>query len=97
MRGFAARYASSGLTIVLVDVREPGVDVAGYLASLGVSFPVGLDDSGSAAAAWRAAVLPMHFWVGADGVVAAGAVGAVGPDQMAASLGTILPGTSVTP
>lgn len=97
MAGFAARYAKTGLTVVLVDVREPGVDIAGYLASLRVSLPVGLDPDGSAASAWKALALPTHFWVTGDGVIAAGAVGAIGADQMAVNLETILPGVDVTP
>ncbi len=97
LAGFQARYATTGLTVVLVDVKEPGVDVAGYLKSLGVSLPVGLDDTGTAAADWKVLALPMHFWLTGDGVVAAGAVGSVGADQMAVNLATILPGVNVTP
>jgi thiol-disulfide isomerase/thioredoxin len=97
MATYQARYAKTGLTIVLVDVKEPGTDVAGYLTSLGVAFPVGLDDGGTAAAAWRAVALPMHVWLTSDGVIAAGAVGSIGADKMAADLSTILPGVTVKP
>lgn len=97
MAGFQARYARAGLTVVLIDVREPGADVTGYLKSIGVSLPVGIDADGAAAAAWRTLALPTHFWLTGEGVIAAGAVGSIGPDQMAANLQTILPGVTVTP
>ena len=97
MATYQARYAKTGLTIIVVDVKEPGTNVAGYLKSLGVAFPIGLDDTGAAAASWRASTLPMHIWVTSGGVVAAGAAGSIGADQMAADLSTILPGVTVKP
>ena len=97
MNGFVARYAKDGLEMVIVDVKEPAADVGAYMASLGVKLPVGLDSNGSAAAAWKAVALPVHFWVDKDGIVRAGAVGSVGPDLMAKNLQAILPGVTVTP
>ena len=97
MQGFEARYQKTGLVIVLVDVKEAPADVTAYAKSLDVTLPVALDSSGAAAAAWKAIALPMHFWLTGDGVIAAGAVGAVPADVMAADLQTILPGAKVTP
>ena len=75
MEGFLARYAKTGLSIVLVDVKESSSDVQAYLKGLGVTLPTALDSTGSAAAAWKAVALPMHFWLTSEGVIAAGAVG----------------------
>jgi thiol-disulfide isomerase/thioredoxin len=97
MEGFLARYAKTGLTIVLVDVKESSSDVQAYLKGLGVALPAALDSTGSAAAAWKALALPMHFWLTSEGVIAAGAVGAVPAGQMAANLQRILPGVTVKP
>jgi thiol-disulfide isomerase/thioredoxin len=97
MQGFAARYAKTGLTILVVDVKEPAADVQAYMKGLGVTLQVGLDADGSAANAWKALELPVHLFVDAKGVITAGALGTVGPDQLAKDLQAILPGVKVTP
>jgi len=97
MGGFAARYASSGLVVLAVDVKEDESAVASFMGSLGSSIPVGLDSTGAAQSTWRAAALPVHYWIDAQGIVRDGAFGGIGPDVMAAGLRTILPGVNVTP
>jgi thiol-disulfide isomerase/thioredoxin len=96
MAGFAERYGDSGLVIVAVDVREDQSTIDAFARSLDVRLPVGLDVDGDAQRAWGAYALPVHFWIGADGVVRDGALGGIGPDVMAAGLATILPGVNVT-
>ena len=92
MNGFATRYADTGLTIVAVDIREDEATVAAFAESLNARFPVALDPDGTAQRAWGAFALPVHFWIDADGIVRAGALGGIGPDLMATSLQKILPG-----
>jgi len=46
---------------------------------------------------WVNFVLPVHFWIGRDGIVRDGALGGIGPDIMARGLQTIRPGVTVTP
>jgi hypothetical protein len=45
----------------------------------------------------KAVALPVHVFVDTKGVIVAGAIGTVGPDQMAKNLRAILPGVKVTP
>ena len=97
MNGFAARYADEGLTVIAVDLGEDEATVRAYAESLGVLFPMGLDPDGSAAEAWGVLVPPIHFFVDAEGIVRDGALGGIGPDVMAASLRTIMPGVDVQP
>ena len=97
MNGFAVRYEKAGLVVVAVDVREDEGTVASFVRSLNAQFPIGLDTDGSAARAWEAVALPVHFWVDRDGIIRAGALGGIGPDVMAQNLETILPGVKVTP
>ena len=96
MNGFAARYASTNLLVVAVDVREAEAVADDFARSLNATFPVALDTDGAAQAAWGAIVLPVHFWVDKDGVIRDGALGGIGPDIMAAGLSKIL-GVTVTP
>ena len=97
MSGFAARYASAGLVVVAVDVKEDPATAAAFTRRLGVTFPVAVDADGSTITAWGALALPVHFWVDASGIIRDGAVGQVGPDLMADALSRILPGVTVTP
>jgi thiol-disulfide isomerase/thioredoxin len=97
MNGFAARFADTGLVVIAIHVREGEQTVAPFVSSLNVVFPVGLDEDGSRARAWDAAVLPVHYFIDAQGVVRDAAVGGIGPDVMARGLQAILPGVTVTP
>ena len=97
MNGFAARYASTNLLVVAVDIRESEAVADDFARSLDATFPVALDSDGAAQTAWGAIVLPVHFWVDVDGIIRAGALGGIGPDIMAQSLARILPGVDVTP
>jgi thiol-disulfide isomerase/thioredoxin len=97
MNGFAARYAATGLVVIAIHVREGEQTVAPFVSSLNVAFPVGLDEDGSRARAWDAAVLPVHYFIDALGVVRDAALGGIGPDVMASGLRAILPGVTVTP
>lgn len=97
MAGFATRYAGTGLVIIAVDVHEDEATAAAFAKMVSIPFDVALDADGAAQGAWGANALPTHFWIDADGIVRDGALGGLGPDLMAAGLGTILPGVTVTP
>jgi len=97
MSGFQARYADTGLRVVAVDVREDTETVQSFVGSTGATFDVALDETGAAQKAWGAVALPVHYWIDAKGIVRDGALGGIGPDQMAQSLSLILPGVTVTP
>jgi thiol-disulfide isomerase/thioredoxin len=97
MAGYAARFETDGLTVLLIDEREDAATVKGYLSDLGVTLPAGIDQDGSALSDWGALALPVHFWVDADGVIRDAALGGIGPDVMASGLESILPGVTVTP
>jgi peroxiredoxin len=95
MNGFAVRYAEAGLVVLAVHVKEDAATVRPFVEGLNVTFPVGLDEDGSRARAWDAVALPVHYWIDEAGIVREAALGGLGPDQMAAALGTILPGVTV--
>jgi thiol-disulfide isomerase/thioredoxin len=97
MNGFAARHGDDGLVIVAIDVKEEEGTVAAFANELNATFPLGLDADGSAADAWDAAVLPVHFWIDTDGIIRDGALGGIDADIMARGVQTILPGVEVTP
>lgn len=95
MNGFAVRYAETGLAVLAIHVKEDAATVQPFVDELNVTFPVGLDEDGSRAAAWDALALPVHYWIDEAGIVQEAALGGLGPDQMAQGLATILPGVTV--
>jgi thiol-disulfide isomerase/thioredoxin len=95
MNGFAARYADAGLAVLAIHAKDDAGAVADLVKELSITFPVALDADGSRAAAWDAIALPVHYWIDAGGTVQEAALGGLGPDQMAANLGTILPGVTI--
>jgi thiol-disulfide isomerase/thioredoxin len=97
MNGFLARYGDRGLVVIAVDVKEDEGTVAAFAQRLNATFPLGLDDDGSAQASWGAVALPVHFWIDKAGVIRDAALGGIGPDIMARGLRTIMPGVDVQP
>ena len=97
MNGFAARYSSTGLVVLAIDVREDEGTVASFAQRLNATFPLGLDADGRAAERWGAIALPVHFWIDSKGIVRDGAAGGIGADAMVHGLESILPGVDVTP
>jgi thiol-disulfide isomerase/thioredoxin len=57
------------LEVVLVDVGEDEETVLQFLISIGVDLPTALDRDGAVQREWGALILPVHFFVDADGVV----------------------------
>jgi thiol-disulfide isomerase/thioredoxin len=57
------------LEVILVDVGEDEETVLSFLISLEVDLPTALDRDGAALREWGAFVLPVHFFIDADGIV----------------------------
>jgi len=91
--GLMERFAQAnpGVTLLVVDVKEPSSVVEGLVESTGITMPVGIDTDGAAQVAWNAYALPVHFFVDKDGIVREFIYGGPGPDQFLAGLQTILP------
>jgi thiol-disulfide isomerase/thioredoxin len=83
--------ANPGVTILVIDVKEPADVVQALVDSTGITMPVGLDLDGQAQLAWNAYALPVHFFVDKEGIVREYIYGGPGPDQLLAGLKTILP------
>jgi len=95
MNGFAVRYADTDLVVLAIHVKEDVATVKPFVDGLNVTFPVLLDGDGSRATTWDALALPVHYWIDEKGIVRDAALGGLGPEQMARSLGTILPGVTI--
>jgi cytochrome c biogenesis protein CcmG, thiol:disulfide interchange protein DsbE len=85
------------VAILLVDVKEEEPVIQDFVTTLGVTLPVGLDRDGKAADQWRALVLPIHYWLDADGRVQAYLIGGAGPDVLLDGLRNVVPDASIRP
>ncbi|MET1232828.1 MAG: TlpA disulfide reductase family protein [Candidatus Limnocylindrales bacterium] len=83
--------ANPGVTLLVVDVKEPADVVQALVDSTGITMPVGLDLDGQAQLAWNAYALPVHFFIDKDGIVREYIYGGPGPDQFLAALQKVLP------
>jgi hypothetical protein len=97
MAGFLSRYASTGLVVLAIDVREDEGTAATFANGVGVTFPFGLDLDGSAQQEWEVLGLPTHFWIDSDGVIRDASPGTSSAATMVRGLSPILPGVTVTP
>jgi thiol-disulfide isomerase/thioredoxin len=75
-------HRDDGLVIVGVDLAEPPDVVSKYVAEIGLTFPIALDEDGEVSELYRVEALPTTFFVGRDGNIRDMAIG--GPMTKAA-------------
>jgi thiol-disulfide isomerase/thioredoxin len=62
-------HRDDGLVIVGVDVAEPSDVVAKYVAEMGLTFPIAIDEDGEVSELYRVQGLPTTIFVGRDGTI----------------------------
>lgn len=85
------------MTVLIVDVGEDEDTVGTFLDSLNIDIPTGLDHDGAAQKTWGAYALPVHYWVTADGHIAAFLYGGADRQQFIDSIHTVLPDLVLSP
>lgn len=63
------RYHRNGLIVLGIDKQEPRSDVRNFIDRFHVTYPVGIDNSGSVLDAYRVIPLPASFLVDASGII----------------------------
>jgi cytochrome c biogenesis protein CcmG/thiol:disulfide interchange protein DsbE len=76
-QAMAQRHADRGLAVLLVDLQEDPEDVGRFLASLDVSLPAAVDETGHVTKAYRVRGLPSTFFLDREGVIRAVQLGAL--------------------
>ncbi len=64
-------HADDDFVILAINYLEPSEEVRAFLASLGLTFPVGIDSSGDVFRSYRVISIPTSFFIGRDGVIVA--------------------------
>jgi cytochrome c biogenesis protein CcmG/thiol:disulfide interchange protein DsbE len=85
------QYSDSGLVILAIDIGEDRATVGNYVARAGLTFSIALDPTEDAAATYRIAGAPTHYFIDADGILRDSQIGNLGKKTMEKKLGKILP------
>jgi cytochrome c biogenesis protein CcmG/thiol:disulfide interchange protein DsbE len=86
------RYRRQGLVMIGIGVQDTVADLRQMAANVGVSFPLGYDQSGDLAArAYHLYSIPTTVFIGADGTIKAELQGRVFSDALQRYLALILP------
>lgn len=81
---------ANNMVVLAVDMQEESSVVSNYASSVGLTFPIVLDRSGSVAGLYRITAIPTSFFIDKDGVVRDMQIGAMSKDLMLSRLGKAL-------
>ena len=77
-----AKYKAQGLAVLGVFIKEDQAAVSDYARRVGFTFPMVADPSGKIADLYRTYGIPLHFFIGRDGVIRDVRIGRLSPGDM---------------
>jgi cytochrome c biogenesis protein CcmG, thiol:disulfide interchange protein DsbE len=77
-----AEYKAQGLAVLGVFIQEDQAAVLDYARRVGFTFPMVADPSGKIADLYRTYGIPLHFFIGRDGVIRDVRIGRLSPGDM---------------
>lgn len=77
-----AKYKAQGLAVLGVFIQEDQGAVSDYARRVGFTFPMVADPSGKIADLYRTYGIPLHFFIGRDGVIRDVRIGRLSPGDM---------------
>jgi peroxiredoxin len=89
-----AAHRGEGLSVLGIDVWDSAAVVGDYARDHRLAYPIAIDASSSALAAYGVWGAPTHYFIGADGIIRDRYFGPMSADLIDASLRTILPAAS---
>jgi peroxiredoxin len=84
------QYKGEGLNVLAVFINDPPADIAGFVERAGLTFPIIADQAAKIGGAYRLVGIPMHVFVGRDGLIKDIQIGALSKDDMARAVAEIL-------
>ncbi|MDA8315968.1 MAG: redoxin domain-containing protein [Actinomycetota bacterium] len=84
--GAEARMLAGKAELVGIDVDGNAAQAAGFVRHYGIGYPIGIDASGSVAAAYGVTDLPTTVFVSASGREVGRHIGAISPGELAAEV-----------
>jgi cytochrome c biogenesis protein CcmG/thiol:disulfide interchange protein DsbE len=77
-----AKYKAQGLAVVGVFIQEDQAAVLDYAKRVGFTFPMVADPSGTIADLYRTYGIPLHLFIGRDGIIRDVRIGRLTPGDM---------------
>jgi len=77
-----AKYKPQGLAVLAIFIQEDKAAVQDYAKRIGFTFPLVADPSSRIADLYRTYGIPLHFFIGRDGVIRDVRIGRLSPDDM---------------
>ena len=77
-----AKYGPQGLAVLAVFIQEDKAAVQDYAKRVGFTFPMVADPSSQIADLYRTYGIPLHFFIGRDGVIRDVRIGRLSPGDM---------------
>lgn len=77
-----AKYQPQGLAVLGVFIDEPESAVSEYAKRVGFTFPMVADPDGAIADLYRVFGIPIHYFVGRDGLIRVVRIGRLSPSEM---------------
>ncbi len=77
-----AKYQPQGLAVLGIFIQEDATAVKDYAARVGFTFSMVADPQGRIADLYRTYGIPLHFFIGRDGVIRDVRIGRLSPDDM---------------
>lgn len=77
-----AEYGPQGLAVLAIFIQEDQAAVQDYAKRVGFTFPMVADPAGRIADLYRTYGIPLHFFIGRDGVIREVRIGRLSPDDM---------------
>ncbi|MFN8080083.1 MAG: TlpA disulfide reductase family protein [Kineosporiaceae bacterium] len=90
----AARWRPDGLVVLALYLERDPADVRDFATRLHLEYLHATDPEHRIAARYRVVGLPTHYFIDADGIVRAAAVGVLTPQEMTLRVQQILPGAT---
>ena len=77
-----AKYQPQGLRVLGIFIEEPESAVSEYAKRVGFTFPMVADPQGAIADLYRVYGIPIHYFVGRDGLIRVVRIGRLSPSEM---------------
>ena len=77
-----AKYRPQGLAVLAIFIEEDKAAVQDYAKRVGFTFPMVADPSSQIAGLYRTYGIPLHFFIGRDGVIRDVRIGRLSPGDM---------------
>jgi len=77
-----AKYKAQGLSVLGIFIQEDQAAVLDYAKRVGFTFPMVADPSSRIADLYRTYGIPLHFFIGRDGVIREVRIGRLSPGDM---------------